>query len=67
MRTSDEPIIGVIEAAAILGIDAATVTRWAKNGRLPALRKLPGRTGAYLFDAGLVRRKAAERAVQRAS
>jgi excisionase family DNA binding protein len=65
MKNSDELIIGVTEAAEILGISVATVTRWAQNGNLPPIRKLPGWTGAYLFDAGLVRRKAAERLLRK--
>lgn len=28
-----------------------TVTRWIKNGRLLPALKIPGQTGAYLFDA----------------
>jgi excisionase family DNA binding protein len=66
MENSDEAIIGVAEAAEILGISVATVTRWAQNGKLPAIRKLPGWTGAYLFDARLVRHKAAERLLDKA-
>ncbi len=54
-------MIGVAEAAAVLGISPATVTRWAASGKLPYLRKLPGKTGAFVFDASLVRRAAQAR------
>lgn len=66
MPNADELLIGVTEAATILGVDPATVTRWAKSGKLPYLRKLPGKTGAFLFDAGAVRRVAQQQLVERA-
>ena len=34
-----------------MGVRAATVTRWHRDGTLTAVRKLPGTTGALLFDA----------------
>ena len=48
--------ITTAEAAEILGKSVATVNRLALLGRLKPERKLPGRTGAYLF-----RRKDVER------
>ena len=42
-------MIGSLEASEMLGVDRATVTRWALDGRL-AYQRLPGETGAYLFD-----------------
>lgn len=60
MKTSDELVLSASETAEILGVSIATVTRMAENGRLPAIRKLPGRTGAWIFDSRVVRRKAAE-------
>jgi excisionase family DNA binding protein len=62
----DEVIIYTAEAAEILGIDRATVTRWAESGKLPALRKLPGKNGVYLFSSEVVRRKAAEELLRKA-
>lgn len=50
-----ENVIGTVEAAEVLGVDPATVTRMAKDGRL-ASRKLPGATGAYVFDLADVQR-----------
>lgn len=66
MPNADERLIGVPESATILGISQATVTRWAQNGKLPYLRKLPGKTGPFLFDAAVVRRVAQDRLLQRA-
>lgn len=65
MPNADELLISVTEAATILGVDPATVTRWAKSGKLPYLRKMPGKTGAFLFDAGAVRRVAQEQMVRK--
>ena len=50
----------------MLDISVATVTRWVKSGKLTPLRKLSGPTGAYLFDAGVIRRKATERLLAKA-
>lgn len=35
------------------GWSVTSINRWALSGELPA-RKLPGRTGAYLFDPAVV-------------
>lgn len=60
MQTAEELVLSAAETADILGISTATVARWAESGKLPAIRKLPGRTGGWIFDGRLVRRKAAE-------
>ena len=65
MQTSEEPLIGTHEAAEILGVNRATILRWAGKGALPFVRKLPGASGAMLFDSALIRRKAAERVIER--
>lgn len=49
MPTHSE-FIGSKQACEILGIDKATLTRWATAGMVTAAHKLPGRNGAYLFD-----------------
>jgi predicted site-specific integrase-resolvase len=44
-----EDLIGSAEAATILHVDQATITRWVTNGTLTPATKLPGLSGAYLF------------------
>ena len=47
-------LVGVTEVAAILGKSRATIKRWALHGTLPPVIKMPGETGAYLFDRAVV-------------
>ena len=42
--------------------DRSTVTRLVSNGTVPTITKLPGKTGAYLFDRKTVEAFAAGRA-----
>lgn len=37
-----EALLTPAEVAALFGVDTATVTRWARKGRLPAVRTLGG-------------------------
>jgi len=61
MQSSGELVLVTAEAAEILGVDRATVVRWAEKGKLLPIRKLPGRNGDYLFSRDeVVRRKAHE-------
>ncbi len=49
-------MIGAAEAADILGVSRATLLRWAgeeEDAKLPG-QKLPGETGAYIFDRAVV-------------
>ena len=66
MPNSDELIISASEAAEILDVSVDTVCRWAERGDLPAIRKLPGVSGAWIFDTTVVRRKATERLLKNA-
>jgi len=43
-------IIGVQEAAELLNVSPATLKRQALAGTISTVTKLPGRTGAYLFN-----------------
>lgn len=43
-------LIGAAEAARILDVDRTTVSLWARIGKLTPAVRLPGRTGAVLFD-----------------
>lgn len=38
------------EAAHLLNVNRATVTRWIQAGRLTPITKLPGLRGAYLLN-----------------
>lgn len=55
------PLIPTAEVAQILGRDVRTVHRMVESGRLTPALKIPGRTGAYLFDQHDVEQLAAER------
>lgn len=44
--------VGTTEAAATLGVSVRTVHRMVAQGMLSPAGKLPGHTGAYLFDLG---------------
>ena len=46
---NEDDLISSSEAGAILGRTVRTVHRLADAGELEPVRKLPGRTGAYLF------------------
>lgn len=49
------------QAAEVLGCSQRTVARMAEDGRLTPALKLPGETGAYLFEPAEVERaKAAQ-------
>ena len=44
-----DELIGTVEAAAMLGVDPSTLTRWVDKGKITAAHKMPGTSGAYLF------------------
>ena len=54
--------IGSAEACALLGINRSTLVRMVKGDRLTPAMKLPGASGAYVFDRADVEALAAERA-----
>lgn len=54
-------LVGAADAATALEVDPKTVRRWANTGQLPAVGKLSGRRGAYIFNAADVEAKAAAR------
>lgn len=61
-------VISTNEACEILdGINRSTLKRWVDDGKLVALRKLPGETGGYLFERAEVERLAAERTAEKAA
>lgn len=62
MHTNRPTLIPTAEVATVLAVDVRTVHRLVTSGRLPVALKVPGKTGAYLFDPADVDRLAAERA-----
>lgn len=49
MADAELDLVGRAEAEEILGIDRATVVRWAQSGKLRVAHRMSGETGAYLF------------------
>jgi excisionase family DNA binding protein len=47
-------LLSTAEAADRLGVSVRTVTRWAESGRLPVAHRMPGVTGAMLFEESAV-------------
>lgn len=47
-------LIGSLAAAHILGVSVPTINRMARDGALPYSVKMPGVTGAYLFERSVV-------------
>jgi excisionase family DNA binding protein len=60
--SKNEHLIPTRQAAELLGVNVRTVHRMAEAGLLPPALKIPGQTGAWLFDRAAVERLAAERA-----
>lgn len=62
MLKNQPDLIASPEVAKLLNIDPRTVQRQAERGELPTVGKLPGRTGAFLFDRTVIEALATERA-----
>ena len=43
-------LIGTAEAASRMDVDRSTFLRWVQLGRIKPVYRLPGKTGAMLFD-----------------
>ena len=56
LRMQNPDLIGSAEACERLGIDRSTLTRRVARGEITPLQKLPGETGAYIFDAAEIER-----------
>ena len=54
-------LVSAAQAAEIVGVNRATITRWAKAGKLPTVIKAPGELGTRLFNRSDVERLARER------
>lgn len=59
--SNQTPPLTTAEVAERFEVTAKTVTRWATNGTLPHLTKLPGLRGPYLFDPKAVEKFAKAR------
>lgn len=57
-------LVPAAEAAAMLAVSVATVSRWAVSGRLPTAFQAPGDKGARLFLRSDVTRLAGELATE---
>lgn len=49
-----KPLLTTTDVAAQLGVSVRTIHRMAKAGTLPYVVKVPGETGAYLFDPAVI-------------
>lgn len=49
-------LLGITDIANRLGLDRSTVFRWVQLGRLTPAHKMPGTTGALLFEPEEVER-----------
>jgi hypothetical protein len=54
--THPPDLILTSDVAKMLGIHVATVVRRAQTDELPYVVKIPGKTGAYLFDRKVIER-----------
>ncbi len=55
-----QALLSTVEAAEIIGVERSTLSRWIASGRIRPAHKLPGATGAHLFERREVERVAAE-------
>lgn len=64
-------LLSTAEAAALIGVDSSTLSRWVASERIAIAHKIPGKTGAFLFAQAEAERArdayAAERAVPAAA
>lgn len=51
---TEQALVGTAEAAKMLGRSPRYIQRLAEKGKLPVAVKMPGQSGAYLFDRALV-------------
>lgn len=58
---STRTLLATREAAERLGVDRRRIVRMVQSGTLTPVLKMPGETGAYLFDPADVERLEADR------
>lgn len=54
MGNTDDELLTTSQVAELTGWSITSINRWALSGDLVAERKLPGRTGSYLFRRAVV-------------
>ena len=58
-----DDLLTTAQVAELTGWSVTSINRWALRGDLPAERKLPGRTGSYLFRRSVVEQRIRARGV----
>ena len=46
----NEPLLSAEQVGELLGVSASTVRRRTREGTVPYVTKMPGSTGAYLYE-----------------
>jgi predicted DNA-binding transcriptional regulator AlpA len=54
-------LMTVAEVVELTGWSTTSINRWARAGALPYERKLPGRTGSYVFRRSVIEQRVAPR------
>ena len=49
-KSTQTELMTASEVAEAFGRDTRTISRWTREGRLTPTTKLPGQTGAYIYD-----------------
>jgi predicted DNA-binding transcriptional regulator AlpA len=52
-----DDLLTTSQVAELTGWSVTSINRWAQKGDLPPERKLPGRTGSYLFRTSVVQER----------
>lgn len=56
-----DDLLTTSQVVELTGWSVTTINRWAQSGDLPHERKLPGRSGSYLFKRSVVEERIAPR------
>mgnify|MGYP000016739153 CR=1 FL=1 len=59
-RNQPKRPLTVAEVAGMFDKNPSTILRWTRDGKLTPIAKLPGKTGAYLYDAKKIQRLASK-------
>lgn len=55
-KSTHTELMTASEVAEAFGRDTRTISRWTREGRLTPTTKLPGVTGAYIYDRAEIER-----------